>query len=167
MVFGKQSLQIFESNRRNADGVRVKILAGITTLGFLEKIQKLMTDSQSEPEHFKVKLIFMSMYKDIVWQAKGNKEQCEYNSQAVANNARNFTSGHWSFLGFGSEEKWYGTCTGKPDGSWDRVAEEMMANFSRSGHPIFRASSAFERERRELRSNGEGKESIHFHGSNE
>ena len=36
-----------------------------------------------------------------------------------------------------------------------------MANFSRSGHPIFRASNAFERG--SLRSKG----SIHFNGSNE
>ena len=32
------------------------------------------------------------------------------------------------------------------------MAEEMTANFSRSGHPIFRASSAFERG--EFRSKG-------------
>ena len=38
-----------------------------------------------------------------------------------------------------------------------------MANFSGSGHPIFRASSAFERG--ELRSKGHGKKSIHFNGS--
>ena len=40
-----------------------------------------------------------------------------------------------------------------------------MANFSGSGHPIFRASSAFERG--ELRSKGGDKKSIHFNGSHE
>ena len=40
-----------------------------------------------------------------------------------------------------------------------------MANFSDSGHPIFRASSAFERG--DLRSRGGGKKSIHFNGSDE
>ena len=40
-----------------------------------------------------------------------------------------------------------------------------MANFSDSGHPIFRASSAFERE--EFRSKGGGKKSIHFNFSHE
>ena len=40
-----------------------------------------------------------------------------------------------------------------------------MTNFSESGHPIFRASSAFERG--ELRSKGHGKKSIHFNGSDE
>ena len=40
-----------------------------------------------------------------------------------------------------------------------------MANFSESGHPIFRASSALERG--ELRSKEHGKKSIHFNGSDE
>ena len=40
-----------------------------------------------------------------------------------------------------------------------------MMNFSESGHPIFRASSAFERG--ELRSKGGGKKSFHFNGCDE
>ena len=107
----------------------------------------------------------MSMYNEIVWNAKGNKEQCEYSTQTVADHARKFFRGRWSFLGLGSDEKWFGTHTDKPDGSWDRMAEEMIPNFSRSGHPIYRASSAFERG--DLRSKGWGKKSIHFNGSNE
>ena len=37
-----------------------KIFPGITTLGFLEKIQSLMRDLQCEPEHLNVRIIFMS-----------------------------------------------------------------------------------------------------------
>ena len=33
------------------------------------------------------------------------------------------------------EKKWYGTHTYKPNGEWDLVAEDMMINFSESGHP--------------------------------
>ena len=36
------------------------------------------------------------------------KKQCEYNSLAIAEYAGRFPRGHWSFLGPGSEEKWYG-----------------------------------------------------------
>ena len=61
-----------------------QIFPGITALALLQKIQKLMTELQCEPEHFKGRIIFMSMFNDIVWDAKGNKEQCEYNSQALA-----------------------------------------------------------------------------------
>ena len=118
-----------------------------------------------EPEQVKDRIIFMSMYNDIAWDEKGNQETFENHSQTVANYARKFLRGHWSFLRLGSEKKWCGTCTGRPDGSWDKTAEPMMLNFSGSGHPIFRASSAFERG--ELRSKGGGKKSIHFNGGNE
>ena len=40
-----------------------------------------------------------------------------------------------------------------------------MMNFSDSGHPIFRASSGFERG--ELKSKGGGRKSTHFNGSDE
>ena len=40
-----------------------------------------------------------------------------------------------------------------------------MMKFSDSSHPIFRASSAFERG--ELRCKGHGKKSMHFNGSDE
>ena len=113
-----------------------KIFPGIMTLGLLEKIQSLMRDLQCELEHFTDTIIFMSMYNDIEWGAKAR--------------------GHWSFLEPGSEKKWYGTYTDKPDGSWDQTAENMMSNFSDSRHP----SSAFERG--ELRSKGGGKKSLHF-----
>ena len=46
------------------------IFPGITALGLLEMIQKLMTDLQCEPEHFNDKIIFMSMYNDIAWWCK-------------------------------------------------------------------------------------------------
>ena len=63
------------------------------------------------------------------------------------------------------QKKWYGTYTEKPDGSLNQSAENMMANFSGSGHPICRASRAFERG--ELRSKAGGKKSIHFNCSHE
>ena len=133
-----------------------KIFQGITTFGLLEKIQSLLRGLQCEPEHFKDRIIFMSMYNDIAWRE--NTERCEYNSQIVASYARKFLRGHWSFLGHGSEKKWYGTYSDKPDGSWDKTVENMMKNFSDSGHPIFRASSAFERG--QLRSKAGGRKSF-------
>ena len=69
------------------------------------------------------------------------------------------------FLGLGSEKKWYGTYSDKPDGDWDKTAEDRMLNVVESGHPVFRATSALERE--ELRSKEKGNESIHINGSEE
>ena len=39
----------------------------------------------------------------------------------------------------------YGTCTYRTNGKWDRVAEDMMLNFSESGHRVFLGSNALER----------------------
>ena len=53
--------------------------------------------------------------------------------------------GRWSFLGLGSEKKWYSTYIDRPQGEWDRVAEQMMVEFSESGHPVLRATSPLSR----------------------
>ena len=79
---------------------------------------------------------------------------CIANSLNVAEYARKFAQGHWSFLGPGSEKKRYGTHD-KPNGEWDDVADITMINFSESGHLVFRGSSAF--ERRYVKSKGKGK----------
>ena len=74
-----------------------KIFPGFTTLGILEEIQKLMTELHCEPEQVKGRIIFMSMYNDIVWGEQGNTEKCIVNSVIVANYARRFPLGRRSF----------------------------------------------------------------------
>ena len=106
-----------------------KIFPGFTTFGLLEQIQEFMKERQCDPEQFETKIIFMSMFNDITWGEKENAEKCESNSHEVPNYARRFPRGHWSFLGTGSEMKWYGTYSDKPDGVWDKTAEEMMIEF--------------------------------------
>ena len=61
-----------------------------------------------------------------------------WNSPDVAAYARRFPKGHRSFLGPGSEEKWYGTHIHKPNGSWNSVAGLLMMNLRESGHPLSR-----------------------------
>ena len=107
----------------------------------------------------------MSMYNDVVWREKGNQEVCVANSMTVAGCARRFPHGLWSFLGLGSEKKWYGTHTYKPNGEWDGVAEHMLLKFSASGHPVFGGFSAL--EGRNLKSKGKGKVSVHFCGDDD
>ena len=63
------------------------------------------------------------------------------NSMNVATYAKRFPLGCWSFLEPGCEKKWYGTHVSKPNGEWNRVAENMMIYFAESGHPIFQATS--------------------------
>ena len=56
-----------------------------------------MRDLQCEPEHFTSRIIFMSVYNDIVWWAKGTKKDVNTIHKTVANYARRFPRGDWSF----------------------------------------------------------------------
>ena len=58
--------------------------------------------------------------------------------------AKRFGIGQWSFIGPGSEKKWY-LSENSPQGEWDHVAEEMLLKFAESGHPIFRATTPLSR----------------------
>ena len=56
----------------------------------------------------------MSMYNDILWREEGNLELCIANSEIVADYAKKkirSRTGQWSFLGRGSEKKWYENAT--------------------------------------------------------
>ena len=51
--------------------------------------------------------------------------------------ARKFGIGQWSFIGPGSEKKWYSMEENSPQRIWDHIADEMLLEFAESGHPIF------------------------------
>ena len=72
---------------------------------------------------------------------------------------RRFGIGQWSFIGPGSEKKWYPS-ENSPQGMWDNIAEEMLLKFAESGHLIYRATTPLSRGK--LKSKGKGKVSIHF-----
>ena len=73
--------------------------------------------------------------------------------------AGRFGIGQGSFIGPGSEKKWYSS-ENSPQGAWDNIAEKMLLEFAESGHPIFRATTPLSRST--LKSNGRGKLSTHF-----
>ena len=102
----------------------------------------------------------MSMFNDISWGSQDNEQECGSNANFVSISARGFSPGKWSFLGPGSEKKWYSAYDSKPQGEWDRVAESMLIKFGESGHPVFRATSPLSRGT--LRSRGGGTLSTHF-----
>ena len=56
--------------------------------------------------------------------------------------------------------KWYSAEENSPQGAWDHIADEILLEFAESGQPIFRATTPL--SRRELKSKGHGKLSIHF-----
>ena len=73
--------------------------------------------------------------------------------------AKRFGARQWSFLGPGSEKKWYSISEDSPQGEWDKIAKKMIMTFAESGHPVFRATSPLSRG--QLKSKGGGKLSIH------
>ena len=102
----------------------------------------------------------MSMFNDNSWGSKENDREFELCPNLFSFDAKRFSPARWSFLGPGSEKKWYSTHDHRPRGEWDRVAELMMVKFGESEHPVFRARSPLSRGT--LKSKGGGKLSIHF-----
>ena len=74
-----------------------------------------------------------------------NEKECELNARLVSLYAKRFGTGQWSFVGPGSEKKWYSISEDSPQGEWDNMAEGMMLEFAESGHPIFRATRPLSR----------------------
>ena len=135
------------------------IFPGFNTLELVREVQKFMS-KMGEPEQFQGRIIFMSMFNDIIWGNEDNETECIANSTLVSLFAERFPAGRWSFLGTGSETKWYATGKERPGGKWDRVADLMMIKFGESGHPVFRATSPLSWGT--PKSKGCGKLSIHF-----
>ena len=88
-----------------------------------------------------------------------NGDQETTNAQPVSLIAKRFEIGQWSFLGLGSEKKWYSVSADSPQGIWDNMAERMLLEFAESDCPIFRATSPLSRG--QIKSRGGGKLSIH------
>ena len=152
-------IQSFGQNWWWADGIRVEHFPRFTTLQLVDKVQEFMS-KMSDTEQFQGRIIFMSMFNDIIWWTKDHEKECIANSTFVSLFAKRLPAGHWSFFGPGSETKWYSTNNERPGGEGDKVAELMMIKFGESGHPVFRATSPLSRGT--LKSKGGGKISIHF-----
>ena len=135
------------------------IFPGFTTLQLCDKINDLLSDLGQTPDTFTGRILCMSMFNDISCDRKDNKDECLANAGVVKVLARRFGIGQWSFIGPGSEKKWY-SAENSPQGAWDNSAEQMLLEFAESGHPTFRATTPL--SRCILKSKGRGKLSIHF-----
>ena len=125
-----------------------------------DTVKDLLSRLGEEPENFTGRILFMSMFNDISCDGKCNEEECVANSKVVSILAKKFGIGQWSFIGPGSEKKWYSMEENSPQGIWDHIAEKMLLEYAESGCPIFRATTPLSRSK--LKSKGHGKLSIHF-----
>ena len=58
----------------------------------------------------------MSKFNDISWRSKDNEIDCESHAKLVSLFARRLGAGQWSFIGFGSEKRWYTISEDSPQG---------------------------------------------------
>ena len=130
------------------------------TLQLSQEVKELLLRLNETPENFKGRIVFMSIVNDISWGSRDNEKECKSTAQLVSLFARRFGAGQRSFLGPGSEKKWYSISEDSPQGEWDKTAEKMMLMFAESGHPVFRATSPLSRG--QLKSKGGGKLSIYY-----
>ena len=82
----------------------------------------------------------MSKSNDIYCGSRDNEKECLANAKLVSLYAKRFGKGQWSFIGPGSEKKWYCISEDSPQGVWDNMAERMLLKFAERGCPIFRAT---------------------------
>ena len=134
------------------------IFPRFNTLQLSEKVKSLLSRLGETPETFKGRILFMSMFNDISCDKKDNEEECVANAQVVSILARKFGIGQRSFIGPGSERKWFSS-ENSPQGAWDHIADEMLLEFAESGHPTFRATTQLSRG--QLKSKRRGRLSIH------
>ena len=72
----------------------------------------------------------MSMFNDISCDGKGNEEECVANAKVVSILAQKFGIGQGSFIGPGSEKKWYSMEENSHQGIWDHIGDKMLLEFA-------------------------------------
>ena len=92
------------------------IFPGFTTLQLCGEVTDLLSRLGETPETFTGRILFMSMFNDITCVGKRNEEECLANASVVSILAKRFGIGQWSFIGPGSEKKWYSMEENSPQG---------------------------------------------------
>ena len=158
---------INEKSYRDYDGINGEptefewnIFPTFTTLQLCGKVTDLLSNLGETPETFTGRILFMSMFNNISCGTRDNEGECLANAEVVSILAKKFGIGEGSFIGPGSEKKWYCISEDSPPGVWDNIAEKMLLEFAESGCPIFRATTPLSRGK--LKSKGHGKLSFHF-----
>ena len=106
-VRSEKSYREYDAINGEPTGFEWNIFPGFTTLQLCGKINDLLSDLGQTPETFTGIILFISMFNDISCDRKGNKDECLANAETVKVLARRFGIGQWSFIGPGSEKKWY------------------------------------------------------------
>ena len=98
------------------------IFPEFNTLQLSDEVKSLLLKLFETPENFTGRIIFMSMFNDISCGSRDNEEECGSNANLVSLYARRFGTGQWSFIGPGSEKKWYSISEDSPQGEWGQYS---------------------------------------------
>ena len=131
------------------------IFLGFTTLQLCDKINDLLSDLGETPETFTRRILFMSMFNDILCQERQQRwifGKCRRRQSTCEK--------IWWWTMVIKVLKRSGILQRSPQGIWDHIVDEMLLEFAESWHPIFRATTPLSRGI--LTSKGQGKLSIHF-----
>ena len=60
---------------------------------------KVHREKKGDPAQFQGRIIFMSMFNNIIWWTKDNEQECIADATLVSLFAKRFPAGRWSFLG--------------------------------------------------------------------
>ena len=99
------------------------IFPGFTSIAAHPRSPKLREQQWANPNNSKDELSSCRCSTTSSWRNKDNEKECIANATLVTLFAKRFPAGRWSFLGLGTEIKWYSTKKERPGGKWDRVAE--------------------------------------------
>ena len=100
------------------------------------------------------------MFNDISCGTKDNEKECLANARLVSLYARKFGKGQWSFIGPGSEKKWYSMKETVHKESGTIWRKRCWLNSLRADVQFNRATTPLSRG--QLKSKGHGKLSIHL-----
>ena len=70
-------------------------------------VRSLLLRLDETPQNFTGRITLMSMFNDISCGSNYNEKECLANAKLVSLYAKRFGKGQWSFIGPGSEKKWY------------------------------------------------------------
>ena len=137
VVYRDPSISWIGSNRRRVNGIRVE------TFPRIHSIADSRWDSEKWWTKCSVNLNISQVESSSCTEIKKNHVWRILKLWQDMQNDSRTDIGHFSDL----DQKRNGTDfnTYKPNGEWDDVAEHMFLNFSESGHPVFRGTSALER----------------------
>ena len=92
------------------------VFRGFDALQLCGQVKDLLSYLGQTPATFTGRIFFMSMFNDISCEAKDNERECLANAKIVRIYAKKFGIEQWSFIGPGSEKKWYSMEEDSPQG---------------------------------------------------